>query len=81
MLEKEKKILQNEYERSLEIVQKSDFHRLFVNEKIIHSHQVLDAANYLLKKENTFKPTKNNSCCWYCCHNILCFLQAKELVI
>lgn len=55
MLEKEKKILQNEYERSLEIVQKSDFHRLFVNEKIIHSHQVLDAANYLLKKENTFK--------------------------
>ncbi len=55
MLEKEKKILQKEYERSQEIVRKSEFHHLFVNEKITHSHQVLDAANYLLKQENTFK--------------------------
>ena len=62
MLEKRKEILQNEYERSLEIVQKSDFHRLFVNEKIIHSHQVLDAANYLLKKKILLRTGRLNFC-------------------
>ena len=55
MLEKEKKILQDEYERSLNIVKGSKTHRCFVDEKIAHSLQVFEAGNYLLKNENTFK--------------------------
>lgn len=55
MLEKEKKILQDEYERSLNIVKGSKTHRCFVDEKIAHSLQVFEAGNYLLKNENAFK--------------------------
>ena len=55
MLEKEKKILQDEYERSLNIVKCSKTHRCFVDEKIAHSLQVFEAGNYLLKNENAFK--------------------------
>lgn len=55
MLKKEKIILQNEYNRSQAIVKDSDYHNLFVNEKLVHSLQVFDAGNYLIRNENIFK--------------------------
>jgi len=55
MLENEKKILQNEYERCLAVVGDSDLHRMYADEKFTHSLQVFDAGNYLLKNENVFK--------------------------
>lgn len=55
MLEQEKTILHNEYQRSLVIVRESDYHKLFVDEKLLHSLQVFDAGNYLIKNENVFK--------------------------
>lgn len=55
MLEKEKDLLHQEYRKCLEIAKHNKLFTSLAKEKIQHSYQVLDAGNYILKEENTFK--------------------------
>lgn len=55
MLENEKNILHNEYEKSLAHAKKNKLLTALAHEKIKHSYQVLDVGNYIIKNENVFK--------------------------
>lgn len=55
MLENEKNLLQEEYQKCLEITKHNKSFTSLTKEKIQHSYQVLEAGNYILKEENVFK--------------------------
>lgn len=55
MLEKENQLLQQEYQNAVDEAGDSPFHRLWLDEKIRHSHQVLGAGRYILKHAPAFQ--------------------------
>ena len=50
-----KQLLEAEYKSNFEIVKESEYHRVFANEKILHSKQVAGAGNGILKNEPYFQ--------------------------